>query len=149
MMAKGAARMPHELGEGERAAKVRRRKIVGILFIAGALGGVGGGLMGFYRDQNDPGLIGPLPPVVAIVATAIMAVTIVVASWAYLRAVDEVERLTNYWSSMFTLYFFLVAYPAWYLLWKGGLVPEPRHEIIFVTVYLVMIAAYFWKKLRS
>jgi hypothetical protein len=36
----------------------------------------------------------------------------------------------------------------WYLLWKGQLVPEPSHQIIFVAFYIVMLAAYLIRKFR-
>ena len=96
-------------GVGVRAAKARQRRIVGILAIAGACGGVAGFFTGFFGDRQGSEVIGTMPPAVAIAMTVVLAAAMLWASRAYLRAVDEVERLTNYWASVVTLYFYMIA----------------------------------------
>ena len=58
------------------------------------------------------------------------------------------ERRDNLIAGTIAINFYAIFYPAWFFLWKGGLVREPDHEILFVATVIVMSAAYFWKKLR-
>lgn len=46
------------------------------------------------------------------------------------------------------MYFYTLAYPAWYFLWKGGLVIGPEHEFLFIATLIAMSATYLWKKAR-
>ena len=43
----------------------------------------------------------------------------------------------------------LVGYPVWFLLWKGGLVPEPSHAVLFATVLLVSGVGYLHRRSGS
>ncbi|RYE36206.1 MAG: hypothetical protein EOP21_15045 [Hyphomicrobiales bacterium] len=85
----------------------------------------------------------------AIAAAALFAIAIPLGSWYFLRDVDEVEQRTNMVASIWRLNAYVMLYPAWYILWKGQLVPEPDHEILFITTMIVLSLVYFWKKARS
>jgi uncharacterized membrane protein YphA (DoxX/SURF4 family) len=137
------------VGAGERAGKARRKRILGIVAMLMIAGGVVGFLTAFFEDKSGAGFLqGTLPPWAAILCSAVLIVALTWGSWKFFQAVDEVELRDNYIGSTVALYFYMTAYPVWYLLWRGTLVPEPSHEWIFVGTGAVMMIAYLWKKLR-
>ena len=54
----------------------------------------------------------------------------------------------SYWSSAVAGSAYALAYSAWFLLWKGRLVPEPDHLTLFILFIAVSFAAYLFKKSR-
>jgi hypothetical protein len=36
----------------------------------------------------------------------------------------------------------------WFVLWRGALVPEPSHQILFLVTMIAALVTYLWKKLR-
>lgn len=143
MMNWGAAM--REAGEGERAAQARSRKfwsIVTALFLAGGVIGA------FHAVMTDGNMAGDLPGGAAIAIAAIWAISLTVGSWYFFRSIDELELHDNLWAGTFSLYFYCIAYPVWFVLWKGGLTLEPMHEVMFIATMIVMCASYLWMKVR-
>ena len=134
-------------GAGEAALKARRRRIFVIIGTLAASGFVLGFLSAHFEREDGEFLEG-IPAAWAIIASLVFLLTCTVGTWRYFKAVDEFERRDNSWAMMMAFNVYLVGYPIWFLLWKGGLVPEPSHEIIFVVLYFVLMAAYGWKKFR-
>jgi hypothetical protein len=91
---------------------------------------------------------GVLPAAMAIGLAILLTLGAGGGTWYFLRSVDEVERRDNYVAATIALNFYLIVYANWYFLWKGAVVPEPGHEILFIATMIVMSIAYFWKKLR-
>ncbi|MBX9797578.1 hypothetical protein [Sphingomonas sp.] len=139
----------NEPGAGERAARARTRRI---WLIIGSLGGLGfvAGFATAMFEKDTPGMFpGALPPAFAIAMSIVLVVAILIGSWRYFVAIDEVERQNNYIASTWGLNFYLLAYPVWFLLWRGGLVAEPMHETLFLATVAVMMAVYLWTKFRN
>ena len=90
-----------------------------------------------------------LSPAVALGVAATYLVVTVVGSLIYFRRIDELARYNNYWSNTVGTYTVVCAYPAWYLLWRGGFVGEPSHEAMFIILCLTVSAAYLWRKARG
>jgi hypothetical protein len=150
MMARGMA-MARIEGEGERAARLRRRRTYTIIGLLGLTGGIVGGALGgatgqFSRFLTDPDAT--ISPTLAIAAAAVTVIGTIVGAIAYFRHIDELERQVNYWTANITVNFYFLTYIAWFILWKGSLLPEPSHETLFGSTFVVMILAYYWKKLR-
>lgn len=131
-------------GPGERAERARRRRFS--LIVAGLL--IVGGMMGAVLTALGPRGPGMLPPGWAIAAAGLLIVAIPLGSWLFFRDIDEVELRANLEASAWGVNFYALVYPVWYILWKGGLVIEPIHEILFVATLIVLTAAYLWKKAR-
>lgn len=141
----GRSPMVDERGRGERAENARSRKFWWILGGAGLLGGVLGGVhsvltMGDFSQG--------LPAGWAIALAVAFSIGSAVVSIYFFRSIDELELRDNLVACTIGLYFYILVYPAWFLLWKGGLVVEPMHEALFFGTLIAMMAAYFWKKLR-
>lgn len=133
-------------GVGERREAARMRQIwllyaaIGIVvFMAMRL---------IQRPLYHPDTAALSPGVALGVAAAYLIVT-VVGSLLYFRRIDELARHNNYWSNTVGTYAIVCAYPAWYLLWRGGFVGEPSHEAMFIILCLTISAAYLWRKARG
>jgi hypothetical protein len=134
---------PMTEGPGERAEKSRSKWFWGLMAGFMLLGGVvGAGLV--VMEHNH----GVLPAAMAIGLAILLTLGAGGGTWYFLRSVDEVERRDNYVAGTIALNFYLIVYANWYFLWKGAVVPEPGHEILFIATMIVMSIAYFWKKLR-
>ncbi|MDF7777003.1 hypothetical protein P1X14_17230 [Sphingomonas sp. AOB5] len=135
-------------GEGERAERARRNRIVGTFSMLMLAGGV----IGFATSMgNGPGagfMEGPMPAWLAIGLVLFLIVSLAWGSWKFFGMVDELEMRANYIANSTGLYFYMALYMAWFILWRGTLVPEPNHMVLFATTSIVTLAAYGWKKLR-
>ncbi len=147
MMAK--TMVERDMGPGERAARQRSRRIMAILVVLALGGGVTGFIAAFMETPASDGGIGTFPPAFAIAAVITYVGLVGIGSWRYLRNIDEVERCNNHIAATWAANIYLVAYPSWYMLWKGGLAIEPVHEVLFVGIFAVMMIAYGWPKFRT
>ena len=116
----------------------RRLKIIkGLLF------GVGlacGGLIGWHIGTNDLNLGAPWPPATAAGIAVLYLLAMAAGSVALSRVMDEVEKQRSYKAAALAGAVYLVVYPVWFTLWKGGFVIEPIHWLLFLT---------FWVSLAS
>lgn len=136
------------IGEGERRAKARRRRmwtVLGALFVVGFV--LGFGLS--FADRTEAGFLeGPVPVWVAVLLSMVWLVAVVGGTWWYKTAVDELEIRINLWAMAVAGHAILLTYPVWWLMWRGGVFIEPNAHIMFGALYFVMLAAYCWKKFR-
>lgn len=139
--------MPGDLRDGLAAAKARRRRLQAI--IGGLMGA--GAVLGFFSarfEMGGGGFMQGIPAGWAIVASVILLGALGFGGWRYHLATDELDRRDNQWASVAALNFYIGGYASWYLWWRGGLLPEPQHQTIFVATMAVMLLAYGYKKLR-
>ena len=61
---------------------------------------------------------------------------------------DELERQNNYRAAAFAGTVYIVAYPVWFLLWKGGFVPEPIHWMLFGLFWAALCISYLYYRFR-
>jgi hypothetical protein len=64
------------------------------------------------------------------------------------RVMDEVDRQRGYKAASFAGTVLIVVYPAWYFLWRGGLVVEPIHWLLFGLFWLSLAFATLWYRFR-
>ena len=139
--------MRPEPRSGLVAAKARRRRlqlIISVLMGAGAV-------LGFFSamfEMDGGGFMQGIPAGWAIAASVILLGALGFGGWRYNLATDELDRRDNQWAGAMALNFYIGGYASWYLWWRGGLVPEPQHQTIFVATMAVMMPAYGYKKLR-
>lgn len=65
----------------------------------------------------------PLAPMTAILASVLLVVMLAFAAIYYHRTVDDHEERAYLWGSTIAYYFLLFAFPLYWLLARGGLVP--------------------------
>ena len=137
-----------EGGRGEQAERARRRKrnlVLGILFAAGLA-------TGFYVGHTDPQSLfnreTSWNPAVSLLLTAVFVLAIVGGSIALHGNTDEVERQAQYKAVALAGAGYMLLYPSWFMLWKGGHVPEPNHGIVFLVFWLSLAGGSLWYRFR-
>jgi len=141
-MTKGGTMVEGTQGTGEAEERRKRRlkiAIVGSLFAIGMVSGffVGHSAKGFGE------LLGPdpvMPPAVAIGLCLVFALAIAVGAVLMKKHADELERLNRYKAASLAGTVYLTTYMLWFFLWKGGLVPEPMHVVLFLIFLVSMFA---------
>jgi hypothetical protein len=126
-----------ELGEGERAYRRQSRRktaVVGALFLGGALVG---GVIGFLDQSPSRSVLDMNPtPGVAIGIVVAFVLLVGIGTKLWWQRMDEVERrghlVANSWASAVMV----MGYPIWFVLWRGGLVVEPQHTVLFAATIL-------------
>ncbi len=116
-------------GEQIERAKRRRRMVVLALM---ALVGMAIGFAAGKLDKLAVGQVTEWPEAAAIALALLYLGLLASAQWFGNRGADELERHNNTRSMMIGAYGYMAAYPVWYALWRGGFVPEPNHEILFL-----------------
>ena len=131
------------VGEGERAEAARKRRTA-MLFAASVVVAVAMNV-GTAIFKQGHGRIAP-GWAIAFVGLYLLAVF---GSWRFAcRVSDEVELRNNVSALAAGGTAYALVYPSWYFLWRGGLTPEPIHELLFVIVFLTFMTAYLWKLYR-
>lgn len=136
------------LGEGERLHAERRKRfwaLLGWLTLTGFLIGLVTGVVMALGDHSRT----PLSPALAAGAVALVAIAalaLVAGSWRFFASVDEVELADNLWASLIGFYAYAIIFPAWWLLARMRLLPQPDQWIVFAAVMIVATAAYACRK---
>ena len=143
-----AMRADAPLGEGERRERSARRVrygIKGALFVTGLAVGVYVGRM-LLGGELD--FAAPWPPAAALGIAAVYVVAIIAGSLLISRSLDELERSRTYRAAAVAGNVYLIVYPTWFALWKGGLAPEPIHWALFILFWLSLVLATLWYRFR-
>ncbi len=138
-----------------------------IMIACGALGGLIGitlAVIGLTRLKLDKdagmtenissgfGVVlnnGAISPIVALILSFIWLIIMPVISWYWWKNVVDEQEVSAYkdgalWSGTF----YLFAAPAWWMLFKGGFLPEPNGIGLFSAFTLIWLIVWGWKKYR-
>ena len=134
-------------GEARERARSRKRNIVlGLLFLAGLLSGL------YVGHQEGEALFaggdGAWSPALSLALAGIFLVAVIGGSLLLQSSLDELDRLNSYKAATVAGGFYTIAYPLWFVLWKGGLVREPVHWLVFVGFVATLCAAHLWFRFR-
>lgn len=105
--------------------------------------GVLGTIVGFAMANlgSDAGYIfsdAKIPTIVALGLAAIFGIFLPIISLIWHRNIDEQEAHAYKEGAFYALCFYAIAAPVWWILWRGGLVPEPNGVIIYyLTLFIV------------
>lgn len=132
----------------------RERRSRNILLVSVAIGMVIGIILAgsdMMSASDDPLSVlsdSPIPPALAIGLTLFLVLVLPVLSWQWQKTVDEHERQAYQAGAVAAAYMFLILAPCWWLLWRGGLVPEPNGIILYFAFDITFLIVWFWKKYR-
>jgi hypothetical protein len=87
-------------------------------------------------------------PAVSLLLTAIFLLSVIGGSLVLHGNTDEVERQSQYKAVSIGAGAYILLYPSWFMLWKGGHVPEPNHGVVFLVFWLSLSAASIWYRFR-
>lgn len=136
-------------GEGERRDAERRRKRWLILAAIALFGGVPAFYVGL---QQGAALAESRPltwsPTLAAVLAGLYLAVMVGGGLLMQGVTDEIERQRGYKAASLAGMTLMLVYPVWFLLWKGGFVPEPIHWVLFALFWLSLALATLWYRFR-
>lgn len=130
-------------------AKQRQKRINAVIGALFCVGLVSGFLVGFFEDE-DAGLLAAnsIPPWLAIASAIVFVVAVSYGSWKLMQVSDEHERVIHTRTTVVAGNVMLIGYPTWFILWKGGLVPEPDALWLFMAGIVSSAIAFAWYKFR-
>ncbi len=129
----------------ERLQQKRRRSVIAVLFVAGLCSGA---YVGYTIASQDLDFSAPWSPLACLLIAAVYLLAMTWGSVALSKHMDEVERENSYKAASAAGAAYLIVYPVWFLLWKGGFVAEPIHWALFVMFWLVLAAASLYYRYR-
>ena len=127
---------------GERAEAARKRRYLALIaiYIAVAVVMVIGTAV-FKRPGQQ------VEPSWAIAFAILYVGVSLIGGWRMCRLVDEVEMRDNRAAAVWAGCFYGLTYPVWFFLWKGGLLPEPSHILMYVATVFVAMATYLARRI--
>ena len=139
---------PGMIGEGERVERSRRKRKYATIAVLFVIGMVTGGLGAHFLGERDFDMAQPWPPAAALSLAILYVIAMIGGTLIVERTIDEVDRDVGYraWTLAGTAY--AMAYPLWFLLWKGSFVPEPSHWMLFIGFWVVLALASLYYRFR-
>lgn len=130
-------------------AKQRLSRINAVIGTMFAMGLASGFLIGFFEDEKA-GLVAAssIPPWLAITSAIVFVIAVSYGSWKLMQVSDEHERVIHTKTTEVAGNVMLIGYPAWFILWKGGLVAEPDALWLFLAGIVSSALAFAWYKFR-
>lgn len=133
--------------------KVTRREKAYNRFLAGSFifGGVTGlvlALTGSF-DANKTNLFATeaMSPMLAIIMSVAIGVIVpAITLYWHKHAVDEQEEAAYRFGALIAIYAFWFIAPVWWLLWRGGMLPEVNGIALYFMTTFVALIVWFWKK---
>ena len=112
------------------------------------VGAISGGIIGAREADRLFDLSHPWPPLLCLAIAAIFLIAVTIGSIVLTRQMDEVERIAKLKATQAGAMVYLVGYPTWFLLWKGGFLPEPMHVAMFAIVMAALLLASLFFRFR-
>ncbi|WP_397603882.1 hypothetical protein [Sphingorhabdus sp.] len=131
-----------------RRELLNRNILLGFIFLGGVMG------VGLSIVEGDGGAEAtkilsnsPLPTNFALAFAFVFLVIVPAITWYWHRyAVDEQEEAAYRFGALIAMYAFWFIAPAWWLLWRGGILPEVNGMILYFMTFFVALIVWFWKK---
>jgi hypothetical protein len=130
-----------------RREKMNNRFLIGS-FIFGGVTGLLLALTGSF-DATEAGLMsnGVMSPVLAIIMSVAIGVFMPAATFYWHKnVVDEQEEAAYRFGALIAIYAFWFIAPVWWLLWRGGILPDVNGMILYFMTFFVALIVWFWKK---
>ncbi|MFO6447262.1 hypothetical protein ACLBKU_08975 [Erythrobacter sp. NE805] len=141
------------LGPGEARTRQRLRRQWIYLAVAVVLGGVLGGLTGFFDQSEGSSFLGDfaamrLPaPLALALALGFLAALLALPLYGF-RLIDDYKRERNLIAFTGGCLSVISGYPVWAVLHAGGFVPAPHAFGMFAIAYVSMILSFLYARWR-
>lgn len=147
------ARLIRQYRSGAEPMSDREKMNQKIIWGCGAIGGIVGIILSSnaIEQGNIMGVFsnGPLPPSL-VVPLAIFwgAIMPFISVFWHRKVIDEQEAAAYRDGALIAVYAFWYGAPVWWLLWRGGLAPEPHGPAIYMITIFAALIVWSWKKYR-
>ncbi len=137
---------------GEQLTRRERlnNRMVAAFAVAGGLMGVVLAVSGDLGSQNpDIFSSGPIAPGIAIALALVIGIIMPFGSWYWhMRVIDEQESQAYRSGALLAVYAFWIGAPVWWLLWRGGLAPQPDGIALYLMTIFIALIVWFYEKYR-
>lgn len=143
------AQMEATVAKDKEPLSSRERLNRNIIYACLALGAVIAALFQLAPGEGAAKLFdsSPLPLAVVVPIALVWLVIVPALAWYWHRhAVDEHEAAAYRDGAYYAAYAYLAAAPAWWILWRGGLLPEPNGVAIYLSFTSIWTLVWFRKK---
>ena len=137
-----------ERGEGEALERARTRRKYALIGAACLIGFVPGVYIGYTENDQLLQAGDKWPPALALGLAIIYLLAVIGGALLLSRQTDELALHNQYRVVAVSASSYVLVYPPWYLLWKGGFVPEPMHLVLYVLFIVTGLAAMAWYRFR-
>lgn len=147
-------RRGQSIASTNRALPRRERAYNRYILISMVLGGLLGAasviaMEAFGIQGADVFSSAPVPAAYAMISSAIILIVMVPLSLHYHRSVmDEQERDAYRYGAVGAGYFMVIAAPIWWMLARGGLLPEITGPALYFAFLTVWMLGWAWRKFR-
>ncbi|QXT36983.1 hypothetical protein KV697_06705 [Sphingomonas sanguinis] len=117
----------------------------GIMGIAMSLMAIGSAPAGMKTHAIDMWTI-PLPTWFAVLMALICLVVVPLISWRWHRVADEHENRAYRDGALVAFYVVSLGVPAWWFLWRGGVLPPVRVDWVYGALILSCGIVWMWRK---
>ena len=127
--------------------KVYNRFLIGS-FLFGGVTGIVLALTGSF-DATEASLISnnAMSPMLAIILSISIGIIVPIITFYWHKyVVDEQEEAAYRFGALIAMYAFWFIAPVWWLLWRGGMLPEVSGIILYFITIFVALIVWFWKK---
>ncbi|MBH9537806.1 hypothetical protein [Novosphingopyxis sp. YJ-S2-01] len=136
-------------GNGEAPATRKERLNRNVLIASGALGGLIAAALIASGGADAVFAGGPLPSGIALALAAIVAILLPALSYYWHRyAVDEQEMEAYKQGALAGIYVYMIGAPTWWLLSRGGWVPEVNGIALYLITVFTVGGVWIWQKYR-
>lgn len=130
-----------------------RKRRYGLAFVLFALiGGIIGAWLAVELPHNEGPFeamrAGAISPRFAIGASILWVAGLAAGMAFYHRAIDDHEQRAWLWAGLAGWYAFVFPAPAWWVLHRAGVAPEPDLMLMFLVSLIVNSLVYLWLKFR-
>lgn len=135
---------PHSMSGFDR----RYWKMCAIIFGLSVPIGIVLAIFGLSDQDDGFSLIlsdAPITPLIAIATSILVTILLALAAIYYHRTVDDHEERAYLWGSTIAFYILVLAFPLYWLLARGGLVPQITIGIAMLIILLsCIVQAIVW-----
>lgn len=125
-----------------------------LLIISGIIGGIIGVILAVQAINSDELSLNsiinaPIPTLLALALAFFWAIIMPIICYYWYKNVDEQEMHAVRIGAYYSLYIYMIGAPTWWILWRGGLVPQPNGIIIYIITVYSFCGIWLWKKYRG
>lgn len=137
---------------GDEPVAPSQRRARTMLVLSGILGGFLGIILslGMFGDEGIDVAFSnaPLAPAAAAVILAGWLLLVPALSWIWWRNIDEHEAQAYTYGAVVALHLYYFVTPAWWIGWRGGILPEPQHMLVFLLASIAWLGGWAWRRYR-